>query len=188
MTKIAFTGAHGVGKTTLTQALVAHLRSNGMVVEMTAEVPRLICDRAGDPTLFRRSNNTPLRQMLILLGQIDIEARPTDTSPDLLVCDRTLLDHWAYTKHFFRDILQQEGVLDLYEQFVAEYCRTYDRVFYLPIEFAPLDDGTRESDLEFQRAIDELIADAMQVHNLPYITVTGRVEERRDQVLAVLQQ
>ena len=187
MKKIAFTGAHGVGKTTLTDVLVKQLSMEGLRVAKTLEVPRLICDRAGDPTFFRRGNNTPLRQILILLGQVDIESRSRDLQPDLLICDRTLLDHWAYTKVLFGDELQREGILDLYEQLIAEYCLTYDRIFYLPIEFPPVDDGTRESDSDFQHAIDATIVEALRVHELPFMPITGTVEERLKKVRAAIE-
>lgn len=188
MTKrIALTGAHGVGKTTLAETAVQTLRAKGVAVSLTPEVPRVICDLAKDPVFFRRGNNTALKQALLLYGQTQIEYQKSQQGSSILVCDRALLDHWAYTKHFFSEEFKNDGVLDLYEHFISDYCRSYNRLFYIPIEFPPLDDGTRESDEAFQRSIDEIILQFLSDNHLPYSTVTGSVEQRCQQIIGELE-
>ena len=67
--KIALTGAHGTGKTTLTDALHREL-SKSYSVEICREVPRVIIESVGDDEFFRRGNNTTLLQCLIFMFQI----------------------------------------------------------------------------------------------------------------------
>jgi hypothetical protein len=56
----------------------------------------------------------------------------------------------------------------------------------VPIEFLPIDDGVRESDVEFQKSIDILIQQFLRQHNLPYMMVHGTPQERCDQIIQVL--
>lgn len=186
LTKLTFVGAHGTGKTTLVNAVNAHLASLGISCSVTPEVPRIICDSAGDPTFFRRDNNTLLKQALLLAGQPIYEMAAAAEGKLFLLCDRAILDHWAYTKCLFRNELKTEGVLASFDNFVVKHCASYDRIFYVPIELSPQDDGVREGDHEFQAAIDEEILRLLKAYGLTYHTVSGAVPERVAQVVRML--
>src|SRR5947209_1706654 len=67
--RVAFVGAHGTGKTTLVKALSEHIKSLGIKCCVTPEVPRIVCEHAGDATFFRRGNNSLLKQTVLLVGQ-----------------------------------------------------------------------------------------------------------------------
>ncbi len=179
--RIALVGAHGTGKTTLATALVAKLRSREISVGVTPEIPRIICQRAKDPEYFRRANNKLLKQLMLLVGQ-PIYEQSIDAS-SVCVCDRSILDHWAYTKYLFLDEMEAEGVAELLEFLVVKHMSNYDRLFYVPIEFAVQDDGTREGDSSFQSAIDAEIRGLLSTHELGHTRISGTVNER---LLAVL--
>jgi nicotinamide riboside kinase len=184
--KIALTGAHGVGKSTLAHFLKEELGKFNKAARVTPEVPRLICDFVGDREYFRRGKNTILKQALILIGQLVIEAEQRKAD-SLQICDRTLLDHWAYTLHAFKEELAAQDLLEVYETFTVRHCATYDKIFYIPNEVQPVDDGTREADLLFQAEIDRLIVDLMDKHGLAYTTITGTTERRAAQVQSFLE-
>lgn len=57
---------------------------------------------------------------------------------------------------------------------------------YLPIEFDIEDDGERPADTQMQAKIDFFIKNILETSELPYITVTGSVEERLKQINAAL--
>jgi hypothetical protein len=57
---------------------------------------------------------------------------------------------------------------------------------YVPIEFEIEDDNFRNIDKDFQAKIDFLTKNILDTTNVPYITVTGTVEERVKQVEAAL--
>ena len=82
--------------------------------------------------------------------------------------------------------LEKEATLSPLGDLVAKHCQSYDFIFYVPIEFAPLDDGTREGDQDFQSAIDEEIRELLKIYRLKYHTVSGTVAERVVQVMQVL--
>ncbi|MEO6323258.1 MAG: ATP-binding protein [Thermoanaerobaculia bacterium] len=184
--RIAFVGAHGTGKTTLARAVAEKLQEAGIAAPVVPEVPRWICSKANDPVFFRREKNSPLRQVLLLLGQPVFETALLQSRSAWLLCDRSLLDHWAYTRLLFRDELLREGVTELLDEFVSSYTRTYDYMFYVPIEFAPLDDGTREGDDRFQEQVDSEIRQLLGAYRLATQTVSGTVEARVATVISQL--
>lgn len=184
--KVTFVGAHGTGKTTLVNALSEHITSLGIRCSITPEVPRIVCENAGDLTFFRRGNNSLLKQTVLLVGQPVYESGTPTGEESVLLCDRAILDHWAYTRHSFMQELELENVLRPLDNFVAKHCRSYTLIFYVPVEFAPKDDGTRESDHEFQRAIDGEIRELLKTYKLAYHTINGTVPERVAQVMSVL--
>jgi predicted ATPase len=185
VTKVAFVGAHGVGKTTLVESLLQRLVAQGHEVARTDEVPRILAAQANDPTTFRRNNNTMSKQFLIMLKQI-VDETSVGNDARFLLCDRALLDHWAYTTYFNREALDAQQTFLLLDQVVADYCGSYRQLFYIPIEFAVIDDGTREADYEFQKAIDDLIVGFLDRHHVSFVTLGGAVESRVETVLGTI--
>lgn len=59
---------------------------------------------------------------------------------------------------------------------------------YLPIEFPIEEDGVRNTDIENQKEIDFLIKNILDTSEVPYITVTGTVEERVKKIEEALAQ
>jgi nicotinamide riboside kinase len=186
LVRVAFVGAHGTGKTTLVEALGELLDSLGIKSSITPEVPRIICESAGDATYFRRGNNSLSKQILLLVGQPIYEVAAAAGGASVLLCDRSILDHWAYTRHLFMKELEDEDALPPLNNLIAKHCQSYNFIFYVPIEFAPLDDGTREGDLDFQMAIDEEIRGLLKLYELTYHTINGTVPERVAQVMSEL--
>ena len=175
---VALTGAHGTGKTTLIQALQMRLQSEGYISTITKEAPRLLCELAETPDFFRRTNNTPLRQMLIMVKHLNGEQEQCFSEAEVVLLDRGLMDHLAYTSYLHKEQLANEGVNSLLEQVVAEHASLYDLIIYIPIEFLPKDDGIREGDNGFQADIDKLILSFLQKNELNFLKVEGTVEER----------
>jgi len=179
ITKIAIVGAHGVGKTTLTNELRSRLAGKGLgVISVAPEIPREICRLAADPGFYRRGKNNPLKQALLLFGQIQSEHFSLPGEDGVLICDRGVLDLWAYSKYLFADEFQAAGVLELYEALVERYARSYQMHFYVPAEFPPSDDGIRENDRSFQAAVDETIREFLEKYSVPHRKTAGTREER----------
>ncbi|MFZ5720929.1 MAG: ATP-binding protein [Pseudomonadota bacterium] len=179
MLRLALTGPHGTGKTTLIKALSAKLEKYGRV-STCREAPRLIIDRVGDSEFFRRESNTTARQALIFLEHI-MEERRASLDADIVLSDRTLVDHLAYTTVLFPKEVDTPEVR-IYREIAYESLSTYEAIFQLPIEFAPEDDGVREADINFQRAIDETLTDLYREAGVTPIIVRGSVVERSAQV------
>jgi predicted ATPase len=181
--KVALTGAHGVGKTTLLSRLSQVLEVPNAVCR---EVPRLIIESASDEHFFRRGNNSPLRQFLILFYQL-VEEDTRAREAALVLSDRTLVDHLAYTVALFPDIESTSEYAALMAA-VRTWLPQYDLILKVPIEFPVSDDGVREGDVQFQRQIDQRI-DALyrQLHVEP-IDVRGTVEQRTTRAVQLIRE
>ena len=142
--KIALIGSHGVGKTTLCFELAAALKRRNADLEMVREVAR----RCPLPI---NQETTVAAQEWILHEQIAWELEAAATH-DTVLCDRSILDNYAYLVH----AVGRRPELD---PWVQRWCDTYAALFKVPLWQPPRFDGTRDTDLVFQREIDETLED-----------------------------
>ena len=184
--KIALTGAHGTGKTTLINAATKRLGANHHI-EACSEVPRLLIDEARDNTFFQRGNNTFIRQTIIMAAQFEEESRLSKNAPDILLCDRTVIDHWAYTETLFSNECREvEG--RLWKLLVLRWLETYDLILKLPIEFGIVANGVREGDIAFQKEIDAQIDRLYREAGTDVKTISGSVDDRCRKIAEFVEQ
>ena len=137
--KIAFVGTHGTGKTTLCYELAAWMKKREARVDMVREIAR----RCPLPI---NQDTTLDAQSWILHRQIAEEIQIA-SEQDVVICDRSVLDNYAYLIHR----LGPQPVLD---DLVRHWMKTYSHLFKVPIVSAPAFDGTRDTSAAFQRGID----------------------------------
>lgn len=122
-TKIAISGTHGSGKSTLISEVYSKLKKRNIRVNMTVEVAR--------KSIFLASNEKNADMQLDLFGKQISEEMEASRNCDLLICDRSIVDILMYTKLF----LSEDETAKLYRRamdgFAKEYCSTYDYVFKL---------------------------------------------------------
>ncbi len=140
--KIAFIGSHGVGKTTLCYDLASALKRQGIHVDMVKEVARL------SPLPINRKTSLEA-QTWILTTQVAEEIRSASLH-DVVICDRSVLDNYAYLTFACG---RQKAI----ERFVDYWMATYDVLFKVPISGQAAADGVRDTDEFFMRAIDQLV-------------------------------
>jgi len=142
--KIAFIGTHGVGKTTLCYDVAALLKKRDVNVDIVKEVARL------SPLPVNRQTSLEA-QTWILTTQVAEEIRAGAHAP-VVICDRSVLDNYAYMA---KACGRQKPV----ERFVDFWLKTYDLLFKVPYPGtgASAEDGFRDTDEFFMRAIDELV-------------------------------
>jgi nicotinamide riboside kinase len=140
--KVAFIGTHGVGKTTLCYDLASVLKRQGINVDMVKEVARL------SPLPINRKTSLAA-QTWILMTQVAEEIRSGDQH-DVVVCDRSVLDNYAYLSFACG---RQKPV----ERFVDYWMKTYDLLFKVPLSGAAQADGVRDTDEFFMRSIDQVV-------------------------------
>jgi thymidylate kinase len=112
--KLAFIGTHGVGKTTLCYDLAAALKRRGLDADIVKEVARL------SPLPINRKTSLEA-QTWILMTQIAEEIRSASQNR-VVVCDRSVLDNYAY-------MVLACGRQRPIERFVDHWMRTYDVLF-----------------------------------------------------------
>lgn len=140
--KLAFVGTHGVGKTTLCFDLAAQLKRLDLGVDIVKEVAR----RCPLPI---NEDTTLDAQAWILHTQIaeEIEAAALY---EVVVCDRSVLDNYAY-------LVAKVGRRPSLEPLVREWVRGYHALFKVPVLGAPTFDGKRAVSPSFQQEIDHII-------------------------------
>ncbi|MCB1185013.1 ATP-binding protein [bacterium] len=161
--KLAFIGTHGVGKTTLCYELAAALKRLDLSVDLVKEVARSC------PLPINRET-TDAAQNWILHTQVSREIE-LSADFDVIVCDRAVVDNYAYMVH-------AAGRRPELEPFIRHWMGTYDVLVKVPVIAPPSFDGTRDTSVEFQSAIDGLIDRllaefALDVVALPGDTRTG---------------
>ena len=145
MFKVALVGTHGVGKTTIAYELGGVIKRRGKTVELLTEIARE-CPFALNDRASREAHQW------IIARQIQLEIEKS-LRADFLICDRSVLDNFAYYERLYQTTGQQAEAL-------GAYCRawmtTYDLLVRLPITERLTDDGFRSTNLNFQLDIDRL--------------------------------
>ena len=162
--RIAITGAHGVGKSTLAAQLTEVL---GL-----PELPtpgRTLAAR-GLPV---NEEATVVSQLVAWLLQYRLERESA-----AWVASRTLIDVWAYTVQAAarRDLNPVEEALmqELAQATPLAIMGTYDELIYVPPRISLIADDVRPSDEVFQRTTDEAIHDALATWNVTHVTLDVR--------------
>ena len=153
MAKLAFIGTHGVGKTTLCYDLGAILKKRGLHVDLVKEVARL------SPLPINRQTSLEA-QVWILTTQIAEEIRSA-AHHEVVVCDRSVLDNYAY-------LVFAAGRQRWLEPLVNRWMKTYDLLFKVPISGSASADGVRDTDEFFMRQIDGLVDTLLAEKKLPF--------------------
>lgn len=154
--KIAFIGSHGVGKTTLCYELAACLKRLDLSVDLVKEVARRC------PLPINR-DTTQDAQQWILHTQI-AEELALAPAYDIIVCDRAVLDNYAY-------LVNAAGRKPELEALVRRWMATYHLLVKVPIIAPPRYDGTRDVAPGFQAAVDRLIDMLLKEYELPYLSL-----------------
>ena len=150
--KIALIGTHGVGKTTLCYDLAARLKRLDRGVHLVTEVAR-------ECPLPINRGTTLDAQSWILHTQCAREIAGV-ASGDVVVCDRSVLDNYAYLVHALGRRPELDG-------WIRRWCSSYDGLFKVPLWQKPRFDGTRDTDLAFQGEIDATIDELVRKFEVP---------------------
>ena len=151
--KIAFIGTHGVGKTTLCYELAAALKRDGVHVDIVKEVARL------SPLPINQKTSLEA-QTWIFMTQISEEIR-SSSQHDVVVCDRAVLDNYAYMMFAFG---RQKPI----ERFMHHWMKSYDLLFKVPLTGEVSADGVRDTDDFFVRSIDHLVDTLLAEREIPH--------------------
>lgn len=142
--KVAFIGSHGVGKTTLCFELAARLKRMDHHVDVVKEVARAC------PLPINKES--PIEaQAWILHTQIALEIEAA-SSHDVIVCDRSVLDNYAY-------FAVSSGRHPAYDPLVRSWLTTYDELVWVPVTSNPRFDGVRDTDQRYQQRIEQQIGE-----------------------------
>src|SRR5512147_1026124 len=160
--KLAFIGTHGVGKTTLCYDLASALKRQGLNIDMVKEVARL------SPLPINRKTSLEA-QLWILTSQVAEEIR-SSAHHEVVICDRSVLDNYAYMTFACG---RQKPI----ERFVDYWLKSYDLLFKVPISGTASADGVRDTDEFFMRSIDQLVDTLLAEKKLRHEALPGGQRE-----------
>ncbi len=165
--KIAIVGAHGVGKTTLSNQLAERL---GLPILPDVAVEAF---EKG----FAISENTPPEvQFWMFSRQLELE-RLTEK----FIADKCLIDYSVYA-----DIIFDDGrVTGLLAEMIRKNV-SYSNIFYLPIEFPLEDNGIRSLDPVFQKKVNDRYLEILDGWGIDYKIIGGDKDKRLSKALELI--
>ena len=177
--KIGITGTHGTGKTSLAHSLVGHLKelgfNAGYIREFVRDCPL--------PVGTEKENSIPA-QAWILCRQL-IEELEAVHKYDILVCDRTVIDNYAYFLWNLRvGRPASEELQKIAASILDSSAHTYDFIIKLPITIQLSVDGFRSTDAQWQREIDSIITELLAAKNVKHNTI--RIAPNSTRVIDIL--
>ena len=179
--KIALSGAHSVGKSTLVNELCKHFPFSKL--EHLPEITRTLHEKG----FSINEAGTDITQHFIMSTHMDNLFYKQD-----FIVDRCLLDGYVYTKVLGNRIRVSRSVVDYAAYLYREYIINYDYIFYIPADIPVEDDGVRSTDKLFRDQVIhefEVEKNRLLVEKRANIfTLTGSVEERVDLALKILQE
>ena len=170
--RIAFTGSHGVGKTTVSKILwkVINEEIPGSNVTLLGSSTRSVlawgrngqgiheCVLSPEENGFQLACIYERRRMMMSKGSVEA---------DFVVSERWAMDETAYQLHKARtkanelDVWHTLRVCQMEMQW--EYDNYWDVVYYIPVTDREVEgDGTRPTDKDYQLEIDNLLKDGLK--------------------------
>ncbi|MBN2332252.1 MAG: ATP-binding protein [Deltaproteobacteria bacterium] len=175
MIRIAITGSHSVGKTTLAKKLMKKLSAMDMS-SMVAEEPIEVVRRQ-HPGIVNDPNTFYIR----LLEEHFKRLNGIDC--DCCLYDRSLMDLLVYYRLEEPD---NPAFTSLLEEMLQWYVRSIDLFFYLPIEFPLVADGRRPLSETYREQVDEMLKTVARKAAIRWITIAGSIQERVAKAVAVI--
>ena len=174
--RIAITGTHGTGKTTLLREL-REIEPYKSSYTFVTELTRKLHER-GYPI-----NEQGTDEVQRILAQQCVEASRIPNS----IADRCVLDNIVFTTFLFNEgKVNQETMNDAIEKFEANISN-FDIIFYIRPEFDLVDDGVRTTSTSTRDKIFTLFELYIDKYKLPVVLLSGSVEERMKTILETIE-
>lgn len=150
--KIAIIGTNGSGKTTLIEKIEKELRIRKQMIEVVHEVA------SQSPWTINEQADF-MSQRWIYLQQLLKETEAKYKNPDIILCDRCLIDNICYFERLNEsstpfpiiEFLQLHEIARLWSQ-------DYDQVIFMPFKASQIvDNGVRSTNINFAKDIDRRI-------------------------------
>ncbi len=171
MIKIAFAGAHGTGKTTLLRELNRYLRFPERLSPARRVMSRMgACsvDELVRKGLGREFQETVARELIA-----------SHAAPGSFIADRSVFDAQGYDQALGLTRMDYAGE-------IKRAKLRYDLIIRLPVEFPAEADGVRRTSEAERLSIQEEIFLAVEESGMPYMTVSGSLDDRIDAVAGAL--
>lgn len=173
--KIALSGAHSQGKTTLLNELVKDGRMQGY-----ACVPSPTRILAAEGFSINESGNAKTQSMIMVQHFKNVTTFNLNA-----LYDRCALDGLAYSMFFEKD-LRDNKLWDIAVSVFEYTINQYDYIFYIEPELSLKDDGTRSVDYNFFNTVVNNFENIIKIYNLNVVRVKGTVQQRVDLIMKTI--
>jgi nicotinamide riboside kinase len=171
--KVAISGAHSQGKTTLVKAL----QESGLLNDfsfMTSLTRGM--QEAGYNINEDGDEVTQLAIMTKHLQRLNEKGN--------VVYDRCALDGYAYSMSLVKDLKVLSAIRELFHAMIDRY----DIIFYVEPELPLVEDGQRTINRDFFECVVQSFQAIIQSYKVPVIKISGSVQDRVLQVLRSIEQ
>jgi hypothetical protein len=186
--KIAFAGAHGVGKTTLCDAVKKEIDELNLYRVVTCTIPTIaracpfVINGCGTQTSINAQNWIVMKRILTEMELLNPKFSPFKENI-VLLSSRSVCDDLAYLLARY----PRDESVKLESEIVNYWIKTYDFIFYIFPEFPLEDDGVRDIDPIFQKQIDEIIVEQLAIRKIPKVPLHGDISERTKTVMKLIE-
>ncbi len=181
--RIALSGAQGTGKTTL----INELKNSSSLPHYTFydEVVRNLVKRTGI-SINREADD--YSQTAITNEQVRLASETTFNTPNAFF-DRCIVDSHAFTIFdYVREQISKKVYMYSSEMLKMVFTYfPYDMVIYIPPKIQLVEDGVRDTDVQYRNRIDKLMTNVLnynsikssstKIYTLTEISVQGRIKE-----------
>lgn len=171
--RIIFTGASGVGKSTLVEKFLKEHPEYYRPPSFSRPMNSFL----GMPLNEESTHESQYATTAFMAHQI--------ITHENLIYDRGIPDCLIYTKAS-KNISKNQ-----YKKHKKDFMPIFEKVnmlhFYIPIEFEMEEDGVRSLDEEYRRKTDKSMKKFLDKNDIFYETLTGTVDERYEQMLAAIE-
>jgi hypothetical protein len=183
--KLAFTGTHATGKTTLLDAYTEHRKcqigrqnSFGYIKGIARNILSRGFPLNKDGNIYSYVN--------YINDQLEAEKKMSEFED--FISDRTLLSPLAYalTNTALPRPFIPDYFISMMENIWLMEKERYDLYLYFPIEFPMICvEGVHPADNEYRKQVDVTIHNLLKKHNIRHIHITGTVEARLDKLIRI---
>jgi nicotinamide riboside kinase len=170
--KVAISGAHSQGKTTL----VKYLQDSHLLNDFTFKTS---LTRGLQEAGFNiNEDGDEVTQLTIMTKHLQ---RLNESGN--IIYDRCALDGYAYSMALVKDLKILSAIRELFYAMVDRY----DIIFYVVPELPLVEDGQRTVNRDFFESVVQSFQAIIQSYKLPVIKLSGTVEQRAKQVISSIE-
>jgi nicotinamide riboside kinase len=174
MIRVAISGSHSTGKSTLLKALAEKLAAQGKRVGVGLEPIRAVAKRQRNSSDQRNVYVNLLAEHFRRLNVADL---------DLALYDRSLFDFRTYLK---LDAPGETALIELTDELLPRYAAEFDLFLYMPLEIPLTPDGHRPTDEGYRRKVDAELRSLMAKAGVQIVEISGDVDARVAQALKAI--
>lgn len=180
--KIAFTGTHSTGKTTLLNDIEKMLDGKLRLHSVT-EIARGIIEKG-----YPLGMDANIDSYVHYINNQIIAENAQMHGCDIFISNRTLLDPVAYAivnRKLPRPYISEYFIEMMKNVWLLEKER-YDLYIYFPIEFELEHDGVRPAGEKYRKNVDDVIVSLLNQYKINYIKISGDRDKRKNELFNII--